>query len=49
MHYADAIPLGRTGQPKETASAVTLLTALRIGSAVGQTIQINGGSTRCHA
>jgi hypothetical protein len=48
MHYADTIPLGRIGQPDETASAVTLLTAPRIGSAVGQTVQINGGSTRCH-
>ncbi|MFB7494509.1 SDR family NAD(P)-dependent oxidoreductase [Streptomyces sp. NPDC056161] len=49
MHrrYADGIPLGRIGRPEEIASAVALLADFRIGSFVGQTIQINGGTTRC--
>ena len=49
MHHIDTIPLVRIGRPEETASAVTLPAALRIGTAVGQTIQIDGGTTRCHA
>ncbi|WP_030186103.1 SDR family NAD(P)-dependent oxidoreductase [Streptomyces sp. NRRL S-813] len=49
MHklYAQNIPLGRIGRPEEIASAVALLTDFRVGSFVGQTLQINGGSTRC--
>jgi len=49
MHarYAAGIPLGRIGRPAEIASAVTLLADPAVGAFVGQTIQINGGSTRC--
>ncbi|MER6923907.1 SDR family oxidoreductase, partial [Streptomyces spiralis] len=49
MHklYAQNIPLGRIGRPEEIASAVALLTDFRVGSFAGQTLQINGGSTRC--
>lgn len=47
QHYAAGIPLGRIGRPEEIASAVALLTDFRVGSFVGQTIQINGGTTRC--
>ncbi|MEU6577326.1 SDR family oxidoreductase [Streptomyces sp. NPDC046805] len=46
-HYAAGIPLGRIGRPEEIASAVALLSDFRIGSFAGQTIQINGGTTRC--
>jgi NAD(P)-dependent dehydrogenase (short-subunit alcohol dehydrogenase family) len=49
MHarYAAGIPLGRIGRPEEIASAVALLADPAVGAFVGQTIQINGGSTRC--
>ncbi|MDT7634979.1 MAG: 2-hydroxycyclohexanecarboxyl-CoA dehydrogenase [Pseudonocardiales bacterium] len=49
MHarYAADIPLGRIGRPGEIASAVALLADPAVGAFVGQTIQINGGSTRC--
>jgi NAD(P)-dependent dehydrogenase (short-subunit alcohol dehydrogenase family) len=49
MHarYAAGIPLGRIGRPEEIASAVALLADPEVGAFVGQTIQINGGSTRC--
>ncbi|MFD1659052.1 SDR family NAD(P)-dependent oxidoreductase [Streptomyces caeni] len=47
--YAAGIPLGRIGRPEEIAAAVALLTDFRIGSLVGQTLQINGGTTRCRA
>jgi NAD(P)-dependent dehydrogenase (short-subunit alcohol dehydrogenase family) len=49
MHarYAAGIPLGRIGRPGEIASAVALLADPAVGAFVGQTIQINGGSTRC--
>lgn len=49
MHqrYAQNIPAGRIGQPDEIASAVAFLTRTRLGSFIGQTIQINGGTTRC--
>ncbi|MDT7623603.1 MAG: 3-oxoacyl-[acyl-carrier protein] reductase [Pseudonocardiales bacterium] len=49
MHarYAAGIPLGRIGRPGEIASAVALLADPEVGAFVGQTIQINGGSTRC--
>jgi NAD(P)-dependent dehydrogenase (short-subunit alcohol dehydrogenase family) len=49
MHqrYASDIPLGRIGRPHEIASAVALLTRPRLGSFIGQTFQINGGTTRC--
>ncbi|MFE2046497.1 SDR family NAD(P)-dependent oxidoreductase [Streptomyces sp. NPDC059477] len=48
-HYADGIPLGRIGRPEEIASAVAHLTDFTLGSLAGQTLQINGGSTRCRA
>jgi NAD(P)-dependent dehydrogenase (short-subunit alcohol dehydrogenase family) len=49
MHarYAAGIPVGRIGRPAEIASAVALLADPALGAFVGQTIQINGGSTRC--
>ncbi|MGW6456234.1 SDR family NAD(P)-dependent oxidoreductase [Streptomyces sp. NPDC055078] len=49
QRYAAGIPLGRIGRPEEIASAVALLSDFSIGSLVGQTIQINGGTTRCRA
>lgn len=45
--YADGTPLGRIGSADEVASAVSMLTSDKIESLVGQTIQINGGTTRC--
>ncbi|MET8829562.1 SDR family NAD(P)-dependent oxidoreductase [Streptomyces sp. NPDC004610] len=48
-HYAAGIPLGRIGRPEEIASAVAHLTDFSHGSLTGQTLQINGGSTRCRA
>ncbi|MGH3360105.1 MAG: SDR family NAD(P)-dependent oxidoreductase [Nocardioidaceae bacterium] len=49
MHarYAEGIPVGRIGRPEEIAAAVSMLADEKVGSLVGQTIQINGGSTRC--
>lgn len=49
MHsrYAQDIPAGRIGRPEEIAAAVALLARTDVGAFVGQTIQINGGSTRC--
>lgn len=47
--YAAGIPLGRIGRPEEIAAAVAFLTDFRIGSLVGQTLQINGGTSRCRA
>jgi NAD(P)-dependent dehydrogenase (short-subunit alcohol dehydrogenase family) len=51
MHarYAHDIPAGRIGRPDEIAAAVALLARKDLGAYVGQTIQINGGSTRCRA
>ena len=49
MHaeYARGIPFGRIGRPEEIAAAVALLARKDLSSFVGQTIQINGGTTRC--
>jgi NAD(P)-dependent dehydrogenase (short-subunit alcohol dehydrogenase family) len=49
MHrrYGEEIPMGRIGRPEEIASAVALLARQDVGALVGQTLQINGGSTRC--
>jgi NAD(P)-dependent dehydrogenase (short-subunit alcohol dehydrogenase family) len=49
MHrrYADGIPAGRIGRADEIASAAALLARADLGAMVGQTLQINGGSTRC--
>jgi NAD(P)-dependent dehydrogenase (short-subunit alcohol dehydrogenase family) len=51
MHeeYSRRIPIGRIGRADEIASAVALLARKELGAFVGQTIQINGGSTRCRA
>lgn len=51
MHarYAEDIPVGRIGRPEEIAAAVALLARTDVGAFVGQTVQINGGSTRCRA
>ncbi len=48
MHamYATGIPLGRIGSAEEVAAAVALLADHRLGSIVGQVVQVNGGSTR---
>jgi NAD(P)-dependent dehydrogenase (short-subunit alcohol dehydrogenase family) len=49
MHeqYRREIPLGRIGKPTDIAAAVSLLARADMGAFVGQTIQINGGTTRC--
>lgn len=49
MHrrYAADIPTGRIGRADEIASAAALLARSDVGAMVGQTLQINGGSTRC--
>ena len=47
QQYAHAIPLGRIGKPDDIAAAVSLLAREDMGALVGQTIQINGGTTRC--
>jgi NAD(P)-dependent dehydrogenase (short-subunit alcohol dehydrogenase family) len=49
MHeeYARGIPLGRIGRPEDIAAAVSMLARPDLGALVGQTIQINGGTTRC--
>jgi NAD(P)-dependent dehydrogenase (short-subunit alcohol dehydrogenase family) len=49
MHeqYARGIPLGRIGKPDDIAAAVSLLARDDLRAIVGQTIQINGGTTRC--
>jgi NAD(P)-dependent dehydrogenase (short-subunit alcohol dehydrogenase family) len=47
--YSRAIPLGRIGRADEIASAVALLARKELSAFVGQTIQLNGGSTRCRA
>ena len=51
MHarYAAQIPAGRIGRPAEIAAAVALLARRDVGAFTGQTIQINGGATRCRA
>lgn len=51
MHeeYSRDIPIGRIGRPDEIASAVALLARKDVGAFVGQTIQVNGGTTRCRA
>jgi NAD(P)-dependent dehydrogenase (short-subunit alcohol dehydrogenase family) len=51
MHeeYSRGIPLGRIGRPDEIASAVALLARKDLGAFVGQTLQVNGGTTRCRA
>ena len=48
MHaqYAEGIPLGRIGRPEEIAAAVEFLADPQLHAIVGQTLQINGGSTR---
>lgn len=48
MHarYASAIPLGRIGKPAEISAAVMLLADPELKCMVGQTLQVNGGSTR---
>jgi NAD(P)-dependent dehydrogenase (short-subunit alcohol dehydrogenase family) len=51
MHeeYSRDIPIGRIGRADEIASAVALLARKDLSAFVGQTIQVNGGSTRCRA
>jgi NAD(P)-dependent dehydrogenase (short-subunit alcohol dehydrogenase family) len=51
MHeeYSRGTPIGRIGRPDEIASAVSLLARTDLGAFVGQTIQVNGGATRCRA
>lgn len=51
MHsrYARDIPMRRIGRTDEIAAAVALLTRTSLGAIIGQTIQINGGATRCRA
>jgi NAD(P)-dependent dehydrogenase (short-subunit alcohol dehydrogenase family) len=47
LRYAADIPVGRIGDPDEIATAAAFLARRDIGAMVGQTLQINGGSTRC--
>jgi NAD(P)-dependent dehydrogenase (short-subunit alcohol dehydrogenase family) len=47
--YGAEIPLGRVGRPEEIAATVAMLTDPRMGSLVGQVVQVNGGSTRSRA
>jgi NAD(P)-dependent dehydrogenase (short-subunit alcohol dehydrogenase family) len=49
MHdqYRRTIPLARIGKPADIAAAVSLLARADMAAFVGQTIQINGGTTRC--
>ncbi|MDH6198419.1 NAD(P)-dependent dehydrogenase (short-subunit alcohol dehydrogenase family) [Mycobacterium frederiksbergense] len=51
MHarYAAEIPAGRIGAPEDIAAAVALLCRPGLGAFVGQTISVNGGSTRARA
>jgi NAD(P)-dependent dehydrogenase (short-subunit alcohol dehydrogenase family) len=51
MHeeYSRGIPIRRIGKADEIASAVALLARKDLGAFVGQTIQVNGGTTRCRA
>jgi NAD(P)-dependent dehydrogenase (short-subunit alcohol dehydrogenase family) len=51
MHedYSRDIPIGRIGRADEIASAVALLARKDVGAFIGQTIQVNGGTTRCRA
>lgn len=51
MHqrYAQDIPVGRIGRPSEIADTVAFLVSPRVGALIGQTIQVNGGTTRCRA
>jgi NAD(P)-dependent dehydrogenase (short-subunit alcohol dehydrogenase family) len=51
MHeeYSRGIPIRRIGTADEIASAVALLARKDLGAFVGQTIQVNGGTTRCRA
>lgn len=44
--YARDIPIGRVGNPTEISAAVSLLSDFRLGSMVGQIVQVNGGETR---
>ncbi len=47
--YAVGIPLGRVGQPEEISAAVAFLADPRLGSMVGQIVQVNGGEVRARA
>ena len=47
--YAQTIPLGRIGVPADISAAVSLLADFRLGSMVGQILQVNGGETRVRA
>ncbi len=51
MHarYASAIPLGRIGRPDEIAATVAFLADPGLRAMAGQTVQVNGGSTRGRA
>jgi NAD(P)-dependent dehydrogenase (short-subunit alcohol dehydrogenase family) len=51
MHeeYSRDIPIGRIGRADEMASVVALLARKDVGAFVRQTIQVNGGTTRCRA
>lgn len=44
--YAAAIPLSRIGRPEEIAATVALLCDFSMSAVVGQTVQVNGGTTR---
>lgn len=45
--YARDIPMGRIGRPDDIAHAAAFLARADVGALVGQTLQVNGGATRC--
>jgi NAD(P)-dependent dehydrogenase (short-subunit alcohol dehydrogenase family) len=49
MHaiYSDAIPVGRIGTPADIAGAVVFLCTGAAAAYAGQTVDPNGGETRC--
>jgi 2-hydroxycyclohexanecarboxyl-CoA dehydrogenase len=42
-----AIPLGRTGQPEDIATAVAFLASPEANYITGQTLSVSGGLTMC--
>jgi NAD(P)-dependent dehydrogenase (short-subunit alcohol dehydrogenase family) len=44
--YAAGIPVARIGEPSEISAVVSLLADFRLNAMIGQTVQVNGGTTR---
>ncbi|MGP4022026.1 SDR family NAD(P)-dependent oxidoreductase [Actinomadura sp. 3N407] len=47
--YADRVPLGRIATPEEVAESVAFLADARLPTLIGQTLHVNGGTTRARA